>query len=127
MIRTKDEHAALDSGQLRRTSRGALRCKHGSCDLPGACSVSPEEGESEDSTNACELGNVRFCCGHFVDLVPELAVTLRAAWGDVNLLACVVEQLLGGETAVQLDNESALEFVHLYTHLDVIRTAPPSP
>lgn len=126
MTRTKGEHAALDRGQLR-TVRGPGEASTTLVTSPGACCASPESVGSGDGKHACDLGNVQFCCCHFADLVPELADTLRAAWGDVNLLARLVEQLLGGETAVQLDNESALEFVHLYMHLDVIRTAPPSP
>jgi hypothetical protein len=100
------------------------------CDASAALAVlptssaSPEEVDSRLVRHARSLQGAQFCYCHFAELAPEIADELRAAWGDVKLLACVIEQLLGGERSVHLDIEPALEFARLYLHLEGIRTLP---
>lgn len=112
--------ARRDCGQLRKPCDA-------SADLttrPASLSASAEEVDSRGARHVRCAEVAQFCCCHFAALAPELSGELRAAWGDVNVVASMIEQLLGGERSVHLDIEPALEFVRLYLHLEGIRTVP---
>jgi hypothetical protein len=108
-------------------SRGTGHARRAGADLATSSltsAVSEAGAMSRGARRRGGCGEAQFCCCHFAELVPAVAGELRAAWGDTDSVARLVEQLLGGEKEVQLETDAVLEFVHLYMYLEEIRIDP---